>query len=229
MSVKIAVDSDMLRNLTDFYNLTKGGTIFKYSVNIHNKHIQQNHELYIYLLNLIMKRKLELRVCPTVYREIMHLDNVVKFVEKYCARPTYDAAKVEKLANAYSSPYKHKGETYYQPMERIFVSAIDKYVPSNDCYIMACATVDYCCLLTNNFADYVFDTHSGDLNNHRRADGIRNINTKFGFKKNVCEHVHFIPQPISLSKLIKSLQNKQYKTLFYNDPQQNEIEDIEAL
>lgn len=228
MGVKVALDSDMLRNLTDFCRLSKDGTSYKCSTTLNNKHIQQNHEGYVYLFNYIKKRKIELCVCPTVFSEISHLEGVVEFVKKYCTRTFPDIEKVEKLAKAYSSPYTHKGETFYQPMERIFVSAIDKYVPSNDCYIMACATLDNCCLLTNNLADYVFDNHSGDINNHRRADGIRVINSKFGFKKMINDHVHFIPQPISFTKLIKQLEKKQYKTISY-EQNNNDIEDLDIL
>ena len=215
MSLRIAVDSDMLRNLAAFYNLTKDGKVIKYNSSVHNEHINQNLEDYLFLFSYIKQFKIEILVGPVVYNEIKHLDNITNFVEKYCHLTNPDKNKVKILAKAYSSPYMDKGKTLYQPMEKIYVAAIDSYVPSNDCFIMAEATVNECFLLTNNLKDFIFDNKLGDTDNHRRVEGIRIINTQHKYKRILQDNIYFIPQPVSFSKLIKQLKKKAYKTLSY--------------
>ena len=242
--MKVAIDSDMLRDLVFFERLTKGGVVFKYKNpwNIDNSTVRKFLDEFTYLYNAVVNNQIELHVSKYVYNEVKHDEYVVAFVEKYCHRnPKVDEAKIEELAHAYSNMIVINGEQELPPINRCYVAAIDKYVPTNDSYIMADATVNRLGLLTNNVCDFIFDKASPDKENHRRIDGIIFINRKFGYKKSGIDG-DYIPQPIVIKKLVKYLKNvhdrkinlvsKTYtekKKTKQNSPTPDTIEDEEKI
>jgi len=206
---KISLDSDALRVLVYFCELTKDGTIFKYNnpKNIKNEHLQLNFEEYTYFFNAIKSRKVKLIVSKYVYNEVKHVQNNVDFINKYCHKNFHtDINNVEELAQAYRNPYIQNGQEMMPPMNKNYIAAINEEVPSNDCYIMADATVNHCNLLTNNLQDFIFDKTMDDPYNHRRLEGIKAINIQKGYKRKLLDKSEFIPQPIVLKKLNKLLR-----------------------
>lgn len=205
---KIRIDSDMLRNLALFCRYTKDGSYLK---NIdYNKisceHIKQNFDDYLFIMDKIKSGELEVYISKYVLRENEHIDYVMEFKRKFCyTKITDNKEKIEDLANAYSSPYTENNTEFLPPMDREYIAAFDKVVPSNDCFIMADATVNYSFLLTNNLQHFIYDKSSKDPNDHRRIDGIRAINVKKGYKRKGTNG-DFIPQPMVLQKMVRFLR-----------------------
>ena len=117
-------------------------------------------------------------------------------------------------------------------MDKQFVAAINKEVPSNDCYIMAQATVDSCYLLTNNLQHFIYDRFSNDINDHRRVDGIKQINIQHGFRKKLENGKEFVPQPIVIKKLVKMLEaihnTSKHNNLIVKTTDKLDIDSIEV-
>ena len=70
-------------------------------------------------------------------------------------------------------------------MKSVFIADINKYAPSNDCYIMAQATIEGLPLLTGNGKDFVFNSrnpnNSQRKNNRDRVKGIIQVNILNGY------------------------------------------------
>jgi len=213
-SIKLRVDSDIIRNLAHFSKITKEGTSIKYidTNRISNEHIKQNFEDYLFIMDKIKSGELEIFVSKYVFREVEHIEYVFEFIQKYCSSKfSNNTEEIEKLANAYCNPYTENGEELLPPMNRQYVAAINKVVPTNDCYIMADATVNYSFLLTNNLQDYIYDKTSSNPQDHRRIDGIRAINVQHGYKRKGVNG-DFIPQPMVIKKFVRYMRNYSEKS-----------------
>ena len=223
---KIRIDSDMLRNLALFCKYTKDGNYLK-NIDyrkISDDHIKQYFDDYLFIMDKVKSGKLEIYVSRYVIREIEHIDYVMEFKSKFCHTKIIDNNdKIEDLANAYCSPYIENGEKLLPPMDKQYVAAINKVVPTNDCYIMAEATVNFSFLLTNNLQHFIYDKSSPDPQDHRRIDGIRAINVKKGYSRKG-KNGDFIPQPMILPKLVRFLRKhleKEDETLIQKRLKQN--------
>ena len=184
----IAIDSDILRELSFLRMLRK-----EYGHNINpeklplNSALKKDFNYFILLLNCIEHDEIRIVIVDAVYQESKHSPSLIDFIKKYCYFPNITAVnyqeKAEKaraLASAYCSEYVYKGEKKPAPMKSVFIADINKYAPSNDCYIMAQATVEGLPLLTGNGKDFVFNNrnpnNSQRKNNHDRVKGIVQVN-----------------------------------------------------
>ena len=86
-------------------------------------------------------------------------------------------------------------------MKSVFIADINKYVPTNDCYIMAQATIEKCCLLTGNGQDFVFNKRNEDKNVHDRVRGIVHINILNGYYDEAEDEHKITPAPILIYTL----------------------------
>ena len=127
-------------------------------------------------------------IVETVYLESKHSPSLVSFMKKYCYFPNVNAInyeekkeKARKLAYAYCEPYKFKGEPRPAPMKTVYNAALNAYAPTNDCFIMAQATIEGIPLITANGRDYIFDERSENENDNTRVLGIASINHAEGY------------------------------------------------
>ena len=174
-----AIDSDILRALTSIdligYDPTslmkKWGGYFK---NLYQK--MKNDEIRLVIVD-------------GVYQESQHSSHLLSFMKKYCYFPKINAVnyqrkanEAESLAEAYCSPFSIGNKQYTAPMKKVFNAGNRKFSPTNDCFIMAQATIEGICLITANGKDFIFDEKIGK-ENHDRAKGIMNINIAKGYYK----------------------------------------------
>lgn len=200
-SVKIALDSDILRNLAYFCNASNRTHRL-----MNNQHVYHNLDDYYYLLNCYNNGLIEFRIGKVVYKEIKHLQDILDFIHQFKIK-NIDAPEeqVKVMAEAYCNSYYDANRVKHNaPMHKKYVAADNEYKPSNDAYIMAEATIGSCYLLTNNSRDFI--RYSDNPEEHLRVDGIKIINKQFKFCRLRGNKV-FIPQPTTLSHLVKFLKN----------------------
>lgn len=185
----IAVDSDVLREISFLYLLRKE---YGYSIDPEklplNSSLKKDFNYYTRFLNCIEHDELRIVILDAVYQESKHSESLVNFIKEVCYFPNINAAnyqekaeKARKLARAYCSEYVLDGKTMPAPMKSLFIADINKYVPSNDCYIMAQATIEGLPLLTGNGKDFIFNKRNSNRENHDRVKGIAQINISNGY------------------------------------------------
>ena len=93
-------------------------------------------------------------------------------------------------------------------MKEVFVAEIKKHVPSNDCYIMAQATIENCDLLTANGKDFIFNERTTGGVDHDRVLGIVQVNIANGyFTMNDASPYPIAPKPFLIDTLSRILKN----------------------
>lgn len=183
----IAIDSDVLRHLTLLNILKKQhGTIDVRKIN--DDGLKRDFNYFIRLYNCVLHDEIRLLIVDAVYQESKHSSALIDFMKEYCYFPNVNAINYQdkteearKLANAYTESYIYNGEVHEAPMKKVYVADIKKYVPTNDCYIMAQATVEQCPLLTGNGQDYVFNKRSDPYYYNSRVKGIVYVNINNGY------------------------------------------------
>jgi len=184
--IYVAVDSDILRNLTYLDLLKK-----KYGMveikDVKEPQLVKDFNYYARILNHVKNDDLRLLIVDAVYQESKHSEHLLNFMKEYCYFPNVSATnyqekakKARELAHAYCSPYEFKGQKYGAPMKCVYIADVNKYVPTNDAYIMAQATVEGCCVLTGNKKDFIFDKKQ-NAGNKDRLIGIYRINKLSGY------------------------------------------------
>lgn len=181
-----AIDSDVLRTLTFIDKLyTEGKDLdFKYSSDpLLNRWGGYFKRLYFKAQN----DEIRLVIVDAVYQESQHSKSLLTFMKKYCYFPKVNlvnyqrkSAAARELANAYCEPVKVGDREYSAPMKKVFNAANGTFSPSNDCFIMAQATIEEISLITANGRDFIFDDKIGK-ENHDRAKGIINVNISNGY------------------------------------------------
>ena len=153
-----------------------------------------------------------------IHLSSLSLKNCLLPQQNYCYFPNVNAAnyqekaeKARKLADAYTKPYFYTDRDGKEiqadaPMKSVFVADINKYVPTNDCYIMAQATVEHCSLLTGNGKDFIFDKRDEDRYNHARVRGITQINIANGYYSETSPGHYVTPKPIMLKTIAASIK-----------------------
>ena len=189
----IAIDSDILRELSFLKMLKKE---YGHSINPDklplNSALKKDFNYFVLLLNCIEHDEIRLVIVDAVYQESKHSDSLINFIKDYCYFPNINAANYQEkaeqsriLAKAYCSEYTYCDEEKQAPMKSVFIADINKYAPSNDCYIMAQATIEGLPLLTGNGKDFVFNNrnpnNSQRKNNHDRVKGIIQVNISNGY------------------------------------------------
>lgn len=210
----VAVDSDILRRLAYLDLLKNKNNNYVERSQINDDILVKDFNYFLRMLNHIQEGNVKLVIVDAVYQESKHSANLLKFMNTYCYFPNVNAKnyqdKMEKarvLAHAYCQPYIYEGKEYCAPMKFVYVADIKKYVPTNDAYIMAQATVEDCCLLTGNKQDFIFNKKDG-IGNRSRLIGICRINEMFGYYETRADGV-FMSKPLTLSKMMGLLRSKE--------------------
>lgn len=185
----IAIDSNILRSLT-FLNILKQTYGYVDFAKCNDPLLQKNGNYLLNLYKLILQDKLRIVIVNSVYQENRHIDSVINFVKKYCYFiKDYGQLKekklkeIDSLAKAYCSSYTKKGVKMPAPMQKTYNSYVNDVIPINDCYIMAEATIENCCLLTANGKDFIFNPKNQDKSSkfNDRTKGIVDINILHGY------------------------------------------------
>ena len=105
-------------------------------------------------------------------------------------------------------------------MKSVFIADINTYVPTNDCYIMAQASIEGICLVTANGKDFIFNEKSKNENNARTL-GIMEINKQKRYCAEDLNTIYTTPRPIhirTLGPLLSKDNNQEFKsTEAFND------------
>lgn len=200
-----AIDSDVLRILT-FIDLTLKNNP-EYDLRSSPDPLLKKWSGYF--LRLYTKAKndqIRLVVVDAVYQESQHSSCLVSFMRNYCYFPKINAvnyqrkaAEARKLANAYCSPYELGDKQFPAPMKKVFNAESTTFSPTNDCYIMAQATIEGISLITANGKDFIFDEKSKS-ENHDRAKGVVNVNIAKGYYSSFQGKFH-TPRPFHINTI----------------------------
>lgn len=197
----IAVDSDVLRALVELkecLELNPNYDIYHSQLEL----IKNYGKIVKKMLNLVLTGELNLFVGNTVYHEVKHRHNCVEFIKEFCYMPKMNddnykdiIAKTDELALKYCKNYKVGNKLYYPPMDLRYVPYFKQYVPCNDAYVMAEATIVNCFLITCNAKDFIYNEHYKERNELRKT-GIIAINRNMRYMdKNGSS-----PMPVSIER-----------------------------
>lgn len=207
-----AIDSDVLRVLT-FIDLTlKNNPDF--DLRSSQDPLLKKWSGYFYrLLTKAKNDELRFVIVDAVYQESQHSSCLLNFMREYCYFPKINAVNYQKkahearkLANAYCSPYELGDKSYPAPMKTVFNAESTTFSPTNDCYIMAQATIEGLCLITANGKDFIFDEKSKS-ENHHRAKGIINVNISKGYYASSQGKFH-TPRPFHINTIGPMLKDE---------------------
>ncbi len=181
-----AIDSDVLRTLTYINTCLKSNPNYDFKTS-QNTLIQNYSGYFIRVHKKMLSGEIRLVIVDAVFQESQHSKSLLSFMKEYCYFPKINAVNYQrkatearKLANAYCEPYKIGDKEYPAPMKKVFNAESSKASPTNDCYIMAQATIEGISLITANGRDFIFDEKI-DRENHHRAKGIMNVNINRGY------------------------------------------------
>ena len=209
--VYLALDSNIITDLTylDVLAFQQNTTIENVNITgINSETIKRYVDIYKKLISMAEKDEIRLLIVNSVYKEIKHSTNLIRFIKKYCYVPNQNIFnqaeridKIKKLANAYCEPYTdYQGNLNKAPMQKVYYAIIDSYGPTNDAFIMAEATVENAILLTLNAEHFIFDKRkvgNEKSNDQSRKIGIVQINKNL----NYCdENQHLTSKPLSMSE-----------------------------
>ena len=138
----------------------------------------------------MLNDEIRLVILDAVFQESQHSkEYLLKFMKQYCYFTKINAvnyqrkaAEARRLANAYCEPFEVGDREFSAPMKKVFNAANGTFSPTNDCFIMAQATIEGICLITANGKDFIFDEKIGK-ENHDRAKVIMSINMSKGYYK----------------------------------------------
>lgn len=184
----LAIDSDILRTLT-FIDISLQNNP-NYDLRNAPDPLLKKWSGYLYrLYSKMQDDQIRLVIVDAVYQESQHSVSLLTFMKKFCYFPKVNlvnyqrkAAEARRLANAYCETFEVGDREYPAPMKKVFNAESGKFSPTNDCYIMAQATMEGISLITANGKDFIFDEKIGK-ENHDRAKGIMSINISRGYYK----------------------------------------------
>ncbi len=181
-----AIDSDVLRTLTFVETILNNNPEIELRISpdpLLKKWSGYFHRLYKKMLN----DEIRLVIVDAVFQESQHSLSLLTFMKKHCYFPKINAvnyqrkaSEARRLANSYCEPFEIGDREYSAPMKKVFNAESGKSSPTNDCYIMAQATIEGVPLITANGKDFIFDEKAG-TENHTRAKGIMSINIAKGY------------------------------------------------
>ncbi len=181
-----AIDSDILRRLTSIDLLLENNPNYDLR-NAPDPVLKKWSGYFFRLYKKMLNDELRLVIVDAVYQESQHSISLLGFMKKYCYFPKINAVNYQRkaeearrLANSYCEPYMVGDREYSAPMKKVFNAQSNTFAPTNDCYIMAQATIEGISLITANGKDFIFDDKLGK-ENHERAKGIMNINISKGY------------------------------------------------
>jgi len=222
--IYLAIDSDVLRTLTLLDILKKEHSYVDID-KIKDSSLKKDFNYFNRLYNALNHDEIRPLIVDAVYQESKHSTSLLEFMKKYCYFPNVNAAnyqeKAEKarhLANEYIKPYTFHNEQFDAPMKAMFVADINKYVPTNDCYIMAQATVEHCSLLTGNGKDFIFNKRDEDRYSHTRVRGIAQVNILHGYFSEETPGHYVTSKPLMINTIAAILK---YEDTFETIEQKN--------
>ena len=208
----IAIDSDILRTLA-YLNLLKKEHGFVDREKVKDHSLKKDLNYFLRLFKAIQNDEIRPLIVDAVFQESKHSETLVDFMREYCYFPNVNAVnyqekaqKARELANLYCHEYTYREQVYKAPMKSVFVADINKYVPTNDCYIMAQATIENCFLLTSNGQDFIFDKRNEDKSENDRVKGIARINILNGYCEETAEGSYSAPRPLTISNVLGMLK-----------------------
>ncbi len=210
--IYIAIDSDILRALTNldlcleknpYYDFEKSDDHF----------LKRNADYLQTLMKIVRADEIRLLIVNTVYQESKHSPSLCNFIKKYCYFPDINivnyndkSAKTEKLANLYCKPYTYKDKECPAPMKATYNAFAKSYVPTNDAYIMAEASIEGAMVLTANKKDFIENVRT--RSKHDRSAGIVQINIQNGYcEKAVGSDFIIVPKPITIGTIGPIISN----------------------
>lgn len=206
-TIYLAIDSDILRTLT-LLDILKTEHGYVDIEKVKDVSLKKDFNYFNRLYNAILYDEIRPLVVDAVYQESKHSNSLIEFMKKYCYFPNVNAVnyqdkaeKARNLANAYTKPFIYNGEHCDPPMKAVFVADINKYVPTNDCYIMAQATIEHCSLLTGNGKDFIFNQRHEDRYAHERVKGIAQVNILNGYFDEDSPGHYITPKPVMINTL----------------------------
>lgn len=182
-----------------------------------------------YLFTLVKQDKIRLYITESVYKENKHIEDCQYFIIKNCFMhaPMTDKEKEERrekaarMVDAYTTPQMimRRGEMIKTkpPMKKVFSAHFDGYIPTNDCYIMAEATIDNCLLLTDNGKDFIFDIKEEpkfdretgkQIKTKSRTTGIVDINIANGYYTTSVDGSKIVPKPVGIDLLANVIRER---------------------
>lgn len=200
----VALDADVLRALATVAPYYMRGIHYDYERS--NDPIVRNCAGYLFKLlerSVATTDELRLLVTTSVFYEVRHKREVVNFINDYCYIPKQNnlldqeymvkKQKIKDLAYAYCGAGKPYDPYNPPPMDMKYMAEIGSYCPTNDCYIMAEATVENAILVTNNRKDFIYNKNIPD-DESSRLMGIISTNAQFGY----VDESGYSPRPIAL-------------------------------
>ena len=213
-----AIDSDILRAITFVDKLASCEEFYDYK---NSKDVVLSH-WFGYIQNLYQGMKndiFRLVIVDAVYQESKHSPSLLNFMTTYCYFPKINAINYQEkskeareLAYAYCEPHIYQGKEFPAPMKMQFNASLSQHTPSNDCYIMAQASIEGICLITANGQDFVFDKKAKTDNNYR-LKGIVSINIEKGYGSTNDKDLKQVPRPIHIKTIGPMLKNTENSNL----------------
>ena len=162
-----AIDSDVLRSLAFMEKLLKNNPAYDFRTS-QDPLIKKYSGYFKRLFNKMQNNEIRLVIVDAVYQESQHSKCLLEFMKNYCYFPKINAvnyqrksAEARRLAIAYCETFKIGDKEFDAPMKKIFNAESGKFSPTNDCYIMAQATIEGICLITANGRDFIFFGRKG--------------------------------------------------------------------
>ena len=221
--IYIAIDSDILRTLR-LLDILKKEHGFIETDKIKDFVLKRDFNYFNRLFTAIENGEIKPLIVDAVYQESKHSPSLISFIKEYCYLPNVNAVNYQEkaeearnLAYAYTKPYEFKGFENPAPMKAVFIADINKYVPTNDCYIMAQATIENCSLLTGNGKDFIFNQRNDDKFAHERVRGIAQININHGYYHEDIPGHYITSKPIMIDTLAKIIKNENFNTTEQKD------------
>lgn len=186
--IYIALDSDVLRSISYIYYLRKNVEII--DQNLLPEPIKRFSGYLLRILTLSDHGRIEFVILDTVWQENKFFQQVIDFIkEKDCVFADYTGNNrlkkkriARELAIQYCKPFTTPdGIEHSAPMQEKYDPNIDNFAPTADCYIMAEATIEGLCVLTNNGKDFVFNPNEQSKTRKQDEQGSKKFSNDRSF------------------------------------------------
>lgn len=217
--IYIALDSDVFRSISWAQSILLNGGSLDDDRTKNDPFISKNKEQIKDLLQLSKIDKVRFLITRTVYHENKHLlknksNPMYLFAKNFCYFPDVSSKEYRNdigRARVLAQTYCEQTNNMPSPMKSTYSEYDGTYVPENDAYIVAQATVAGCyCLLTNNKKDYLFNEKTDSECEKSRKNAIIQINKKMGYGSYSDDgRIFLTTKPTTISALMNTLQKHQ--------------------
>lgn len=210
------------------------------TLNPHDPIIKNHPQNFSYLYKLLKQDKVRFYITETVLRENKHIKDCITFMIENCYMHTPMSEKekdsrqeeISNLVNAYTTQQliNKRGQKIIvePPMKKEYSAFVGKMIPTNDCFIMAEATVDNVTLLTDNGKDFIFDIKENKFNEYgkltkSRTARIVDINIALGYYSINEFGNRDVPKPLNLDTLANIIKYKGLEAIETPSPNEENI------